>query len=189
MLARGSFTAMTMKLLFMKLLFISLVARHAAAYRVAECGGVTRRGLFAGAAAVSGTAVATAALPALAGKDADAEAVLSAKQALGALLADEQAFRDRILVNGAEGGSGLPTAISFVVFQRLEKRAKPGDFMDSAIEYAEHSRNARDLVRLAVLGRQGANGGPDVVKGYLDRAIPELKDAASELDALVKLLP
>ena len=55
MLARGSFTAMTMKLLFMKLLFISLVARHAAAYRVAECGGVTRRGLFAGAAAVSGT--------------------------------------------------------------------------------------------------------------------------------------
>ena len=60
---------------------ITILARHAAGYRVPECG-VTRRGLFSGAAAFSGAAVATAALPALAGKDADTETVLAAKPEL-----------------------------------------------------------------------------------------------------------
>jgi hypothetical protein len=51
------------------------------------------------------------------------------------------------------------------------------------------ARRRMPQVRLAVLGRDGANGGPDVVKSYLDRALPEIKDAATELETLVKFLP
>ena len=55
-----------------------------------------------------------------------------------------------------------------------------------AIEYAESYRNARDLVKLAVLGR---GAGADVAAGYYDRALPEIQDAAAKLDEAAKLLP
>ena len=59
--------------------------------------------------------------------------------------------------------------------------------MEGAIEYAEASRNARDLIKLALIARR--DGLQDVAKGYYDRALPEIKEASSKLDALVLLLP
>lgn len=81
----------------------------------------------------------------------------------------------------------LPTAVSFVTFQQLEKSC--GDeMMGSAIEYVEAYRDARDLVKLAVLSRKDG-GGPDVATRYYERALPNLKEAAAKLDDVVKLLP
>ena len=51
---------------------------------------------------------------------------------------------------------------------------------------AETMRDARDLVKLAVLGR---DGGPEIAKRYYTRALPELKSASKQLDELAKLLP
>ena len=60
--------------------------------------------------------------------------------------------------------------------------------MGAAIEYAETYKDAKDLVKLAVLSK-GDGGGPDVATGYYERALPNLKEASEKLDAVVKLLP
>ena len=46
----------------------------------------------------------------------------------------------------------LPIAVSFITFQKLEKDCGD-DFMGAAIEYAETYKDAKDLVKLAVLSK------------------------------------
>ena len=77
--------------------------------------------------------------------------------------------------------------MSFITFQKLEKDCGD-DFMGAAIEYAETYKDAKDLVKLAVLSK-GDGGGPDVATRYYERALPSLKEASEKLGAVVKLLP
>ena len=56
--------------------------------------------------------------------------------------------------------------------------------MAVASEYAEHAAAARDLAKLAQLGRIGENGSDEVVKGYAQRCVVEVKEAATLLSAL-----
>ena len=57
--------------------------------------------------------------------------------------------------------------------------------MEAAVDYAETYRDAKDLVKLAVL----AKGSDDVAKNYYRRALPEIKAASAKLDEIVGLLP
>ncbi len=133
----------------------------------------------AGAAALSLTTERAAAAT-----NAEAEKVRVASRELNELLKNEDALRFKVLV---EGSGKLPIAVSFITFQKLEKDCGD-DFMGAAIEYAETYKDAKDLVKLAVLSK-GDGGGPDVATRYYERALPNLKDAASKLDDVVKLLP
>ena len=92
------------------------------------------------------------------------------------------ALRDAI---AAEFGTldGALHAIGFA-----PEAALGDDFMGAAIEYAETYKDAKDLVKLAVLSK-GDGGGPDVATRYYERALPNLKEASAKLDSLVKLLP
>ena len=134
----------------------------------------------AGAAALG----LTAAQRAVAATNAEAEKVRVASRELNELLRNEDALRFKVLV---EGSGKLPIAVSFITFQKLEKDCGD-DFMGAAIEYAETYKDAKDLVKLAVLSK-GDGGGPDVATRYYERALPNLKDAAAKLDDVVKLLP
>ena len=126
----------------------------------------------------------TTAQRAVAATNAEAEKVRVASRELSELLKNEDALRFKVL---GEGSGKLPIAVSFITFQKLEKDCGD-DFMGAAIEYAETYKDAKDLVKLAVLSK-GDGGGPDVATRYYERALPNLKDAASKLDAVVKLLP
>lgn len=157
----------------------TLIMIHAAT--AAALAPVTRR------AALVGASSSFVALPAFAAGNPDAAKVRASQLELKEILAKERNFRSGVLAGLPEGSARLPTAISFVTFQKLEKSASnPDDFMAAAVEYAESYRNARDLVKLAVLGR---GAGADVAAGYYDRALPEIKDAAAKLDEAAKLLP
>ena len=157
----------------------TLVMIHAAT--AAALAPVTRR------AALVGASSSFVALPAFAAGNPDAAKVRASQLELKEILAKERNFRSGVLAGLPEGSARLPTAISFITFQKLEKSASnPDDFMAAAVEYAESYRNARDLVKLAVLGR---GAGADVAAGYYDRALPEIKDAAAKLDEAARLLP
>lgn len=119
--------------------------------------------------------------------NADAEKVRQASRELNELIKDEDALRYKVLFPAERDVRALPTAVSFVTFQQLEKSCGD-DMMGSAIEYVEAYRDARDLVKLAVLSRKDG-GGPDVATRYYERALPNLKEAAAKLDDVVKLLP
>ena len=128
------------------------------------------------------------AMPGLAAGNAEAAKVKQSQAELKEILGAERNFQSGVLAGLPEGSAKLPTALSFVTFQKLEKVAKdPDAFMEGAIEYAEASRNARDLIKLALIARR--DGLQDVAKGYYDRALPEIREASSKLDALVLLLP
>ena len=126
----------------------------------------------------------TTAQRAVAATNAEAEKVRVASRELNELLKNEDALRFKVLV---EGSGKLPIAVSFITFQKLEKDCGD-DFMGAAIEYAETYKDAKDLVKLAVLSK-GDGGGPDVATRYYERALPNLKEASEKLDAVVKLLP
>ena len=119
--------------------------------------------------------------------NADAEKVRQASRELNELIKDEDALRYKVLFPAERDVRALPTAVSFVTFQQLEKSCGD-DMMGSAIEYVEAYRDARDLVKLAVLSRKDG-GGPDVATRYYEGALPNLKEAAAKLDDVVKLLP
>lgn len=119
--------------------------------------------------------------------NADAEKVRQASRELNELIKDEDALRYKVLFPAERDVRALPTAVSFVTFQQLEKSCGD-DMMGSAIEYVEAYRDARDLVKLAVLSRKDG-GEPDVATRYYERALPNLKEAAAKLDDVVKLLP
>lgn len=119
--------------------------------------------------------------------NADAEKVRQASRELNELIKDEDALRYKVLFPAERDVRALPTAVSFVTFQQLEKSCGD-DMMGSAIDYVEAYRDARDLVKLAVLSRKDG-GGPDVATRYYERALPNLKEAAAKLDDVVKLLP
>ena len=91
--------------------------------------------------------------------NADAEKVRQASRELNELIKDEDALRYKVLFPAERDVRALPTAVSFVTFQQLEKSCGD-DMMGSAIEYVEAYRDARDLVKLAVLSRKDG-GGPD----------------------------
>ena len=137
------------------------------------------------------------------------KAVLSTDEALKAFVKNEDAFV-KGLAAGDETAIQLPQAISFPTFQALEKVAGP-EFMEVAIDYAEASRNARDLVKLAKLTKQkvavsvkekgkpvktveveygqaeGSNLGS--AEEYAKRAFQEALGASVALSAAVDLLP
>ena len=164
----------------LRTLSIGIIAATAAALAP-----VTRRAALVGAS--SSLVGGGLALPAFAAGNPDAAKVRASQLELKEILEKERNFRSGVLAGLPEGSARLPTAISFITFQKLEKSASnPDDFMAAAIEYAESYRNARDLVKLAVLGR---GAGADVAAGYYDRALPEIKDAAAKLDEAAKLLP
>ena len=96
----------------------------------------------------------TTAQRAVAATNADAEKVRVASRELNELLKNEDALRFKVLV---EGSGKLPIAVSFITFQKLEKDCGD-DFMGAAIEYAETYKDAKDLVKLAVLSK-GDGGG------------------------------
>ena len=157
-----------------------------------------------------GTLGLTTAQRAVAATNAEAEKVRVASRELTELLKNEDALRFKVLVEGSGTDSAsvasppparhrrdathdathagkLPIAVSFITFQKLEKDCGD-DFMGAAIEYAETYKDAKDLVKLAVLSK-GDGGGPDVATRYYERALPNLKEASAKLDAVVKLLP
>ena len=157
-----------------------------------------------------GTLGLTTAQRADAATNAEAEKVRVASRELNELLRNEDALRFKVLVEGSGTDSAsvaslpparrrrdathdaahagkLPIAVSFITFQKLEKDCGD-DFMGAAIEYAETYKDAKDLVKLAVLSK-GDGGGPDVATRYYERALPNLKEASEKLDAVVKLLP
>lgn len=118
----------------------------------------------------------------------EADAVRVAQRQLRELLGDQDAFLFKVLVEGTY--STLPRQVPFVTFQKLERQTGSDEFMGAAVEYVEAFRDARDLVKLAVLGRSGPNGAsPDVARGYYERALPALNEAAAKLDDVVALLP
>jgi hypothetical protein len=147
----------------------------------------TRRVWLRKAANAAGALSLTTAQQAVAASNAEAEKVRVASRELNELLQNEDALRFKVLFAAPGESRVLPTAVSFVTFQQLEKLCAP-DMMGSAIEYSESYRDARDLVKLAVLSK-GDGGGPDVATRYYERALPNLKEAASKLDEVVKLLP
>ena len=112
-----------------------------------------RRGAFQLAAAASASTL----LPqlAVAAEKVDPKAASTLKdtsKALKAILEQKEAFV-KGLTEADPTAPSLPQSISFTTFQKLEKAAGP-DFMEAAIDYAEASRNARDLVKLAKLTQE-----------------------------------
>ena len=115
---------------------------------------LSRRGVFQFATAASAS---TTLLPqlAVAADKPDPKTVATLRdtsKALKSVLEQKDAFV-KGLTESDPTAPGLPPGISFATFQKLEKAGGP-DFMEAAIDYAEASRNARDLVKLAKLTTQ-----------------------------------
>ena len=112
------------------------------------------------------------------------------------------------LASGDVAAAKFPTQVPFAVFQKLEKSAEP-EFMDIAIDYAEASRAARDLYKLAKLTNQpvevstkeigkprqtevkrmgDTEAGLGSAKDYAERAAAELLGASLALDEAVKVM-
>ena len=82
-----------------------------------------------------------------------------------------------------------PPNLQFALFKRLEASVKdPGEFMDAAIEYVEYTRDADDLVSLAI-GAKRQNAPLDIVDDYVERAIAAAQGAKRAVDRMVPLLP
>ena len=60
----------------------------------------------------------------------------------------------------------------------------PQDYLEVAAEYAEHAGAARDLYKLAKLGRSGENGSEEVAKAYAKRCVEEVQQASALLTVL-----
>ena len=80
-----------------------------------------------------------------------------------------------------------PPIIQFALFKAIEPtlpERDAGPFMDAAIEYVEYTRDADDLVSLAI-GAKRQNAPLDIVDDYVERAIAAAQGAkAGPTDAL-----
>lgn len=118
-----------------------------------RCGELSRRAACRVAAATF--LISTPLAPAFAADKGEAAAANELKEvssSLKSILDQKDAFIQG-LVNSDPAAPTLPQAVGFSTFQKLEKTAGPA-FMEAAIDYAEASRNARDLVKLAKLTKQ-----------------------------------
>ena len=116
--------------------------------------------------------------------------LLETSAALNTLVKDMARFKEGLILDD-KAYPQLPAQIGFAKLQKLAAKARDdpeNDFLEVASEYAEHASAARDLVKLARLGRQGENGSEDVVKLYADRAVGEVELAASSLSVLASLV-
>eukprot|EP00908_Phaeocystis_cordata_P007560 Transcript_18210.p1 GENE.Transcript_18210~~Transcript_18210.p1 ORF type:complete len:198 (-),score=55.81 Transcript_18210:243-836(-) len=146
-----------------------------------------------GAISAAGAALAVRVLPASAIDDPvqllsrpDAakalKEVTTTADALKSFVKNEDAFV-KGMVAGDETAVQMPKAISFTTFQALEKAAGP-EFMEVAIDYAEASRNARDLVKLAKLTKQKVAASARVGKAASCLAAPSQRGPRARLQAL-----
>ena len=109
----------------------------------------------------------TTAQRAVAATNAEAEKVRVASRELNELLKNEDALRFKVLVEASRVAAPLPARhrcdSRFFIHHVPEARGSDcgDDFMGAAIEYAETYKDAKDLVKLAVLSK-GDGGGPDV---------------------------
>lgn len=148
-------------------------------------------------------AAAVSALPSAswaAGKENPDVAVLSSTALeLRKLLADSKGLEAALAAENAADVVKLPRQVPRITFQKVEKLAKDveadqggfeegffpaEDFMIVATEYAEHAGAARDLAKLAALGRVGENGSEEVAKGYAKRCVEEVQAASALLSVL-----
>ena len=84
-----------------------------------------------------------------------------------------------------------PPIIQFALFKAIEPtlpERDAGPFMDAAIEYVEYTRDADDLVSLAI-GAKRQNAPLDIVDDYVERAIAAAQGAKRAVDRMVPLLP
>ena len=84
-----------------------------------------------------------------------------------------------------------PPIIQFALFKAIEPtlpERDAGPFMDAAIEYVEYTRDADDLVSLAI-GAKRQNAPLDIVDDYVERAITAAQGAKRAVDRMVPLLP
>ena len=84
--------------------------------------------------------------------------------------------------------SALPRSVPFTTFQKLESASSNEDFLEMAADYATHAGAARDLIKLAKLGREGENGSEELVAVYATRAADEIKEANLILQVLAASL-
>jgi len=139
-------------------------------------------------------------------REEKAQATLrEASVALHAVLDNKEAF----ITAFAEGKGVVPAQVPFTTFQLLENTAEP-EFMEVAIDYAEASRSARDLLKLAKLTKQNVEvsvkeagkarrtelkeygeaegSGLSTAKEYADRAAEELLAASICLDKAITVM-
>jgi len=102
-----------------------------------------------------------------------------------------------------DSSAKLPRQVPLKSFQATEKLAKSvdtaklvgeiegsdgfmpaEDYLAVATEYAEHAGAARDLAKLAKLGRVGENGSEEVARGYAKRCVEELQATSALLMVL-----
>ena len=84
-----------------------------------------------------------------------------------------------------------PPIILFAIFKAIEPtlpERDAGPFMDAAIEYVEYTRDADDLVSLAI-GAKRQNAAAAVVDDYVERAVAAIQGAKRAADRMVPLLP
>eukprot|EP00962_Isochrysis_galbana_P049843 scaffold21331_cov117-Isochrysis_galbana.AAC.13 len=173
----------------------------------AAVAGVGRRSALAGAAAA---ALLQLPLPAFAQTNEEkAQAQIRETSAALHKLLDHKKEFVAAYAEGKGDRFPVPSAVPFTVFQTLEKTAEP-EFMAIAIDYAEASRGARDLIKLAKLTKQpvevsiketgkprrtavteygSAEGsGLSTAEEYAERAAAELLAASICLDEAIKVM-
>lgn len=170
-----------------------------------------RREAVGAAAIAAAAALATSHVPAAVagGESKEAKEVRAAAEAMRTFINSKDAFVQGLVSNDPTAPQ-LPKSVPFAVFQQLEKSAGP-EFMETAIDYSEAMRNARELVKLARLTKQKVKvstkepGKPRVdvemdygdaegsglapTKEYADRAYQEVIGASVVLDAALEFLP
>jgi len=138
----------------------------------------------------------------------EAKQVKDTVKALKELVASKDAFISGVVAQDAAAPQ-LPTQIPFAVFQKLEGTSDP-EFMEAAIDYAEATRAAKDLLKLAKLTKQkvqistkvagkpreyseveygaapGANLG--TAQEYAERAAAEVLGSSLALEAAAKAM-
>lgn len=164
---------------------------------------VTRRSALVGAALAGLPASSWAA----AKLDAKAVAEVNAQRAALKSLVDNKESFIQGLAAGDAAAPQLPAAVPFRTFQKLEEALGP-DFMEAGVDYAEASRNARDLVKLAQLSKSSVEvsskekGKPRTTeikeygetegsalgsaKSYAERAAAEVLGASLAIEAAAK---
>ncbi|KAL1520896.1 hypothetical protein AB1Y20_022457 [Prymnesium parvum] len=138
---------------------------------------------------------------------AAAKELRDVSQSLKNVLEQKDAFVKGLLESDPNAPK-LPPSVSFTTFQKLEKAAGP-EFMEAAIDYAEASRNARDLVKLVKLTKQpvevslkekgkprtteikeyGEMGTLAPAASYAERAVQEILGASLALEAAIAEIP
>ena len=170
-----------------------------------------RRDAVGAAAVAAAAALVTGSVPAAvaAGESKEAKEVRATADAMRKFVDSKDAFVQG-LVDNDPAAPQMPKSVPFTTFQQLEKSAGP-EFMETAIDYSESMRNARELVKLAKLTKQkvkvstkeagkpridaemdygeapGSGLGP--TKEYAERAYQDVLGASVVLDAAIEFLP